>query len=135
VIGGSKEIFLKNLSEDFIGSTHLDGDNTILIDDDPKKCVCNASGHCLVLETWTLLAFADDFLLLILAPWLLRLHTDYTRGQLRDFFNRNWIRILLLATNNQVLLYIVNGMALLSRNVHKKYEILGVPGFEIPKIK
>jgi hypothetical protein len=52
VIGGSKEIFLKNLSEAlFIGSTHLDGENTILIDDSPEKYVCNDSGNCLFLET------------------------------------------------------------------------------------
>jgi hypothetical protein len=38
VIGGSKEIFLKNLSEAlFIGSTHLDEENMILINDSPKK--------------------------------------------------------------------------------------------------
>ena len=135
VIGGSKEIFLKNLSEDFIRSIYLDGDNTILINDDREKCVCNDSKNRLFLETWTLLAFIDDFFLLILTPWLLRLHIDYTRGQLRDFVNRNWIRILPLATNNQVLLHIVNGMALFSGKVYKKYEILGVPGFEIPKIK
>jgi hypothetical protein len=42
VIGGSKEIFLKNLSEAlFVGSTLLDEENTILIDDSLKKCVCN----------------------------------------------------------------------------------------------
>ena len=52
VIGGSKEIFLKKLSEVlFIGSTHLDKENTILIDDSLKKCVCNDSGNCLFLKT------------------------------------------------------------------------------------
>jgi hypothetical protein len=46
VIGGSKEIFLKNLSEAlFVGSTFLDEENTILIDDSPKKCVCNDQGN------------------------------------------------------------------------------------------
>jgi hypothetical protein len=41
VISGSKEIFLKNLSEAlFIGSTHLDGENTLLIDYSPEKYVC-----------------------------------------------------------------------------------------------
>jgi hypothetical protein len=42
VIGGSKEIFLKNLLEAlFVGSTLLDKENTILIDDSPEKCICN----------------------------------------------------------------------------------------------
>jgi hypothetical protein len=95
-IGGSKEIFLKNLSEAlFIGSTHLNKENTILFDDSPEKCICNDSRNCLFLETWTLLDVADDFFLRILGPWLLRLHTDYTRGQLRDFINRNRVGILL----------------------------------------
>jgi hypothetical protein len=72
VIGGSKEIFLKNLSEAlFIGSTQLDEENTILIDDSPKKCVYNDRGNCLFLETWNPLGVADDFLLRILGPWLL----------------------------------------------------------------
>jgi hypothetical protein len=48
VIGGSKKIFLKNLSEAlFIGSTQLDEENTILIDDNPEKCVCNDRVNCL----------------------------------------------------------------------------------------
>jgi hypothetical protein len=135
VICGSKEIFLKNLSEAlFIGSTHLDKENTILIDDSPEKCMCNDSGSCLFLETWTPLDVANNFIFHTFAPWLLRLHTDCTRGQLRNFVNRNRIGIRPLAANSQVLLHIANGMALSSRNVHKKYEILGIPGFEIPKI-
>jgi hypothetical protein len=135
VISGSKEIFLKNLSEAlFIGSTHFDKENTILIGDSPEKCMCNDSGNCLFLETWTPLDVADNFLFRTLAPWLLRLYTDYTRGQLRDFVNRNRIGVRPLAANSQVLLHIANGMALSSRNVHEKYKILGVPSFEIPKI-
>jgi hypothetical protein len=36
VIGGSKEIFLKNLSKTlFIGSIQIDRENTIIIDDYP----------------------------------------------------------------------------------------------------
>ena len=41
-INGSKEIFLKNLSRVlFVGSTFLDQENIVLIDDSPKKCICN----------------------------------------------------------------------------------------------
>jgi hypothetical protein len=72
VIDGSKEIFLKNLSEAlFLRNTHLDEENTILIDDSPKKCVCNDSRNYLFVETWTPLDVADDFLFRTLAPWLL----------------------------------------------------------------
>ena len=67
IIGGLKEIFLKNLSEAlFAGSTLFDKENTILIDDSPKKCVCNDWGNCLFLKTWTPL----DFIICTLAPWL-----------------------------------------------------------------
>jgi hypothetical protein len=63
VIGGSKEIFLKSLSEAlFVGSTQLDKENSIIIDDSPEKCVCNDRGNCLFLETWSPLGVADDFL-------------------------------------------------------------------------
>jgi hypothetical protein len=134
VIGGSKEIFLKNLSEAlFVGSTQLDEENTIIIDDSPEKCVCNDRGNCLFLETWSPLGVADDFLVRTLGQWLLRLYTDCTRGQLRDFVNRNRIGVPPLAANSEVLIHIANGMALLSRNLHEKYEILGVSGLEIPK--
>jgi hypothetical protein len=134
VIGGSKEIFLKNLSGAlFVGSTQLDEENTIIIDDSPEKCVCNDRGNCLFLETWSPLGVADDFLVRTLGQWLLRLHTNCTRGQLRDFVNRNRIGVPPLAANSEVLVHIANGMALSSRNLHEKYEILGVPGFEISK--
>jgi hypothetical protein len=50
LISGLKEMFLKTLSQAlFIGSIQLDNENTILIDDSPKKCVCNDSGNCLFL--------------------------------------------------------------------------------------
>jgi hypothetical protein len=101
VIGGSKEIFLKNLSEAlFVRSTQLDKENTIIIDDSPEKCVCNDRGNCLFLETWSPLGVADDFLVRTLGQWLLQLHTDCTHGQLRDFVNRNrigfplWLQIV-----------------------------------------
>ena len=135
VIGGSKEIFLKNLSEAlFIRSTQLDKENTIIIDDRSKKCLCNDRGNYLFLETWTPLGVANDFFVQTLGQWLLQLHTNCTRRQLQDFVNINCIGVPPLATNSQVLVHIANGMALSSRNLHEKYKILGVPDFEIPKI-
>jgi hypothetical protein len=64
----------------------------------------------------------------------LRLHIDYSCGQLRNFINRNWIGICTSVADSQVLLLIANGMAMSSRNVHANYEILGFFGFEIPKM-
>jgi hypothetical protein len=90
VIGRSKEIFLKNLSEALlVGSSLLDEENTILIDDSPEKCICNDRGNCLFLKTWTPLDSTDVFFIRTLAPWLLRLHGNCNRGQLRDFVNSN----------------------------------------------
>ena len=134
VIGGSKEIFPKNLSQAlFVGSTLLDQENTMLIDDSPEKCVCNDRGNCLFLNTWSRIDSADDFFMYMLAPWLLQLHDNCSRRQLRDYVNSNWIGVPPLATNSKELLYIAKGMALLWKNVRAKYEILGVPGFVITK--
>ena len=135
MIGGSKEIILKNLSEAlFIGSTQFDKRNIILIDESPEKCVYNDRWNCLFLETWNLLGVADDFFLCILGPWLLQLHTNCTRRQLWDFVNRNYTGVPPLVANSQVLKHIANGMALSSRNFHEKYKILRVRSFEIPNV-
>ena len=69
VIGGSKEIFLKNLSKAvFVESTQLNRENTIIID---EKCVCNDRGNFLFLETPIPLSVADDFFIRTLGQWLL----------------------------------------------------------------
>jgi hypothetical protein len=134
VIGGSKEIFLKVLSEKlFIGSTRLDSQNTILIDYSLEKCVCNNSGNCLFLETWNPLDATNNFLLGTVAPWLLKLHNNCSQGHLRNFVYRERIGVRPLANDCKVVLHIANGMALSLKNVHAKYEVLGVPGFKCRK--
>jgi hypothetical protein len=136
VIGGSKEIFLKVLSEKlFIGSKRMDSKNTILIDDSPEKCMCNDSRNRLFLDTWNPLDASEDFLLHILAPWLLNVHKNCGLGQLRDFINRERIGVRPLAKDCEVVLHIGKGMALSSKNIRAKYEVLGVPGFVMPKMK
>jgi hypothetical protein len=136
VIGRSKEIILKVLSKKlFIGSKRMDSENTILIDDSPEKCMCNDSGNCLFLDTWNPLDASDDFLLRILASWLFNVHKNCGPGQLRDFVNRERIGVRPLAKDCEVVLHIGKGMALSSKNVRAKYEVLGVPGFVMPKMK
>ena len=117
-----------------MGSIHMDEENTIIIDDSPEKYVYNDRRNCLFLETWTPLGGDDDFLVRTLGQWLLRLHTNCTHGQLWDFINRNSTGVPPLVANSEVLKHIANDMALSSRNLNEKYEILGVPGFAIPKI-
>ena len=70
-----------------------------------------------------------------LDPWLLQLHDNYNRGQLRDFVNSNWIGVPPLAADSKEFLHIAKGMALLSKNVHAKYEVLGVSNFVISQRK
>ena len=136
MISGLKEIFLKNLSEAlFVGSTLLDQKNVILIDDSPKKYICNDRGNCLFLKTWTPLDSIDNFLIRTLAPWLSRLHSNCSCRQLRAFVNSNQIEVFFLAANSKELLHIANGMALSLKNIHANYKALGVSGFVIPKIK
>jgi hypothetical protein len=136
VIGGSKEIFLKVLLEKlFIRSKRMDSQNTTLIDDSPEKCVCNDSENCLILKTWNPLDASDDFLLRSLVPWLLNMHKNCGRGQLRDFVNREQIGVRPLAKDCEVVLHIGKGMALSSKNVRAKYEVLQVLGFVMPKMK
>ena len=117
----------------FVGSTLLDQENTILIDDSPEKCVCNDRGNYLFLKTWSPIGSTDDFLMYMLAPWLLQLHDNCNRRLLRDYVNSNRIGVPSLATDSKELLHIAKGMTLLSKNVRAKYKILGVPGFVIPK--
>ena len=66
----------------------MDSQNTILVDDNPEKCMCNDSKNCLFLETWNPVDASDDFLLRSLAPWLLNVYKNYSWGQLKDFVNR-----------------------------------------------
>ena len=70
-----------------------------------------------------------------LAPWLLQLHNNYSCRQLTNFVNSNYIGIPPLAVDSKEFLHIAKEMALLSKNVHTKYEVLGVPGFVIPQRK
>jgi hypothetical protein len=54
---GSKEIFLKTLSETVfsLGSeiALFDSNNTILIDDSLEKNVCNETGNAIFIKSWT----------------------------------------------------------------------------------
>jgi hypothetical protein len=56
-IGGLKQILLKTLLDIlFVGPTRtnvFNSDNTIPIDDSPKKSVCNETRNLIFLQTWT----------------------------------------------------------------------------------
>ena len=59
----------------------------------------------------------DDFLLHSLAPWLLNVHKNCDRRQLRDFVNKEQIGIRPLAKDCEVVLHVGKGMVLSSKNV------------------
>ena len=84
----NKLIFLKIMPQElFRGSATFSlftNDNTILIDDSPKKSVCNESGNAIFLESWSRNEPESNYLLDTLAPWLTRLNTQCMPGFLRE---------------------------------------------------
>jgi hypothetical protein len=108
--------------------------NTILINGNLEKCVCNEIGNPIFLLTWTCQALIDDFLLNVLVPWLLWLYTNCNLGQLKDYVNTNRTRVSPLAAISKLLLHIAREMALSHKNFGIQYNIVGVSGFLIPKI-
>ena len=113
----------------------LDSQKNILIDGSLEKYVCNDSRNCLFLETWNPLDASDDFIFCSLAPWLFNVYKNCGRGQLMGFVNRERIGVHPMAKDCEVVLRIGKVMALSSKNVWAKYEVLGVPGFVMPKMK
>lgn len=89
IIGGLKEIFLKNLSKIlFVSSTRatlFNNNNNFLIDGGLEKCVCNETRNSIFLWTWIWQALNDDFLLNDFVLWLYQLHLDCKK---KDFINR-----------------------------------------------
>ena len=73
-----KLIFLKILPQQLFSSAAptctFHNDNTILINDSPKKSVCNEAGNAIFLESWSCHHVDNNFLLGTLGPWLSRLN-------------------------------------------------------------
>ena len=127
----NKLIFLKiMLQQLFKGSAtflSFTNDNTILIDDSPKKSVCYESGNVIFLESWSRNEPKSNYLLDTLAPWLNRLNTHCMPGVLRKYVNRIRIGCPPLATDDSLLLHMMRRMALSPRNVGVHYNVVGVP--------
>ena len=87
----NKLIFLKiMLQQLFRGSATFSpftNDNTILIDDSPKKSVCNENGNTIFLESWSRNELESNYLLDTLAPWLTCLNMQCMPGFLREYVN------------------------------------------------
>ena len=104
-------------------------DNTILIDDSPKKSVCNESGNTIFLESWSWNELESNYLLDTLAPWLSRLNTQSMPGFLREYVDQNRVGCPPLAADDLLLLHMMRGMALSAKNVEIHYNVVGVPDF------
>ena len=81
--GTNKELFLKNLdvlTARFQGCFSLD--NTIIVDDSPRKHVLNSPENVILTDSWSNQRNGDKdtFLLAILLPWFQKLHTNRTVG-------------------------------------------------------
>ena len=127
----NKLIFLKILPQQLFGtataSSPFNNENTILIDDSPKKSVCNESGNAIFLESWSRHHVENDFLLGTLVPWLNRLDNYCLSRELRKYVDQNWIGSSPLAADDPLLLHMMQGMALSAKNVGVHYNVLGVP--------
>ena len=76
----NKLIFLKIMLQQLFrvsaAFSPFTNDNTILIDDFPKKSVCNESGNAIFLESWFWNEPESNYLLDTLAPWLSHLNSN-----------------------------------------------------------
>ena len=127
----NKLVFLKILPQQLFGtataSSPFSNENTILIDDSPEKSVCNESGNAIFLESWSNHHVENNFLLGTLAPWLNHLNNYCLPGELRKYVDQNRIGSSPLATDDPLLLHMMQGMALSAKNVGVHYNVLGVP--------
>ena len=104
-------------------------DNTILIDDSPKKNVCNKSGNAIFLESWSQNEPESNYLLDTLAPWLSRLNMQCMPRFLQEYVDQNRVGCPPLATDDPLLLHMMREMALSAKNVEVHYNVVGVPNF------
>ena len=81
------KIMLQQLFRDSTTFSPFTNDNTILIDDSPKKSVCNKSGNAIFLEAWSWNELESKYLLDTLAHWLTCLNTHCMPGFLGKYVN------------------------------------------------
>jgi len=91
-----KTMWLKVLADQLFldpgDGTSFSKENTLLIDDDPEKSVCNEFGNAIFPQNWDHGLHGDNFLIESLAPWLKRLHKEAGRpGHLREYVEANRI--------------------------------------------
>ena len=98
-----------------------------MIDDSPKKSVCNKSGNAIFVESWSHHQMQDNFLLDTLAPWLIRMSLYCMPGQFRKYVDQNRLGILWLTVNDPLLLHMMRRMVLSAKNVKVHYNVIGVP--------
>ena len=127
----NKLIFLKIMPQQLFSvagaSWPFSNNNTILIDDSPKKSVCNESENAIFLESWSRHEPDNNYLLDTLAPWLSRLNLYCGPDQFREYVDRNRIGCPPLAADDPLLLHMMRGMALSAKNVGVHYNVVGVP--------
>ena len=129
----NKLIFLKIMLQQLLrGSATFSpftNDNTILIDDSPKKSVYNESGNAIFLELWSRNEPESNYLLDTLVPWLSCLNTQCMLGFLQEYVDQNRIGCPPLTADDPLLLHMMRGMVLSAKNVGVHYNVVGVLDF------
>ena len=120
------KIFPQQLFSTAIASSPFSNENTILINDSLEKSIYNETGNVIFLESWSRHLVENNFLLGTLAPWLSCLNMYCMLGKLRQYVDQNQIGSSPLATDDPLLLHLMQGMALSTKNVKIHYNVLGV---------
>ena len=102
-------------------SSPFNNENTILINDSPKKNVCNETGNAIFLESWSRHYVENNFLLGTLALWISRLNMYCMSCELRKYVDQNQIGSSPLVADDPLLLHMMQGMALSAKNVGVHY--------------
>jgi hypothetical protein len=109
-----KNIFLKTMSSHlFLGdASRYNENNTILIDDSPKKSILNNTGNVVFLKSWKHTVkncLTDNYLFTELAPWLERLHTK-RQEEVAQFVNNNRLGVNPLVPGDTLYDLVMDGL-------------------------
>ena len=125
-----KPIFLKTLLQTLFnrqsGLSNFNLDNTLLIENSLDKSMCNYLGNAIFLEMWTRHMQDDTVLMDKLYPWLYCLHLLCMLGQLQGFVDSHRIGRRPLATNSELLINILENMALSTLKFGILYEVFNI---------
>jgi len=124
---GYRTLYMKVLSEGLFSSSNergvINAQNTLLVDDSPRKSICNESGNAIFLDTWSHETRRDNVLMTELLPWLRRLHSNCPDGSLQQYVNEHRIGMKPLDGRHSWAVEIVNAMRISADALGVRYEL------------